>query len=311
MNKSHLEYEEEIKKKKDTLQKSLQELLNYMDEEKIDISILQKYIEKSNKSSSEFFTYYEDTLLQYDMIFFHDYPNTLKMKEDSTVNILNTILKFWRIMDLIKSKYDIVVPKPSERAYSTMQRFLTRFDKEKSKEFKEEFDKLKLPVHGFNDKKNYWYMKMDKQTKLGIILGALFLLLLVGFVIYINGCPTELEHYIFIVILSLAGAAFSMVLTGQITVNYKKLITAGGAMAVFVILFFLKPIQLENYVSCEKNNTLSGSVYYGNDVENGIQLIFITNGAETKTDSYGRFSVLLNNTTSTAPLKIKLQKKEI
>jgi uncharacterized protein with PQ loop repeat len=93
---------------------------------------------------------------------------------------------------------------------------------------------------------------MSGQVIAGWISGIVFMLLLLGIAFYIltkkNTEPISPEaFFIFRVILSLAGAAFALILTGFVDVEAKwaaVTVRAGGTLAVFVLLYRVNPPAL-------------------------------------------------------------------
>jgi len=76
------------------------------------------------------------------------------------------------------------------------------------------------------------------------LFGIAFLVAILALVVKIPG-PTPTQFTVFRIIIALGGAAFSMALTGFLTIqlNLPKggQIVAGGALAVFVVLYFYSP----------------------------------------------------------------------
>ncbi|MBY5637693.1 hypothetical protein HFO39_23475 [Rhizobium leguminosarum] len=58
--------------------------------------------------------------------------------------------------------------------------------------------------------------------------------------------PTPYQYTVFRIILSLAAAGIAALVPGFIEVRYKTFIRAGGAIAVFVIVFFCSPAAIPN-----------------------------------------------------------------
>ena len=56
--------------------------------------------------------------------------------------------------------------------------------------------------------------------------------------------PTEFQQTIFRIVLSLAAAGVAALVPGFLTIRYKNILRAGGAMAVFVLVYFFNPATL-------------------------------------------------------------------
>lgn len=78
----------------------------------------------------------------------------------------------------------------------------------------------------------------------GFILGAIALIAILVLVIFIP-TPSDQQFIVFRILIALGGAAFSLSITGFITIHLnlpgKSYLVAGGSLAVFVVLFFFTP----------------------------------------------------------------------
>jgi hypothetical protein len=78
---------------------------------------------------------------------------------------------------------------------------------------------------------------------LAFVFGVVFISVMLVFATQIPN-PTQFQQWVFIVVVALAGAGIGAVIPGVL--NYKSpYLTAGGALAVFVIIFLLKPALLQ------------------------------------------------------------------
>ena len=68
-------------------------------------------------------------------------------------------------------------------------------------------------------------------------------LLLLSIAIFIPN-PTEFQLFVFRIVLALAAGAFGALIPGFIEVEFKNWLRAGGALALFAIVFFLNPPAL-------------------------------------------------------------------
>ena len=90
---------------------------------------------------------------------------------------------------------------------------------------------------------------------LGIGLCAIIILL----VIFIP-CPTQSQYLVFRILIALAAAGLATVIPGVININVSNGITAGGALAVFVIIYFFDPASTTAENKCE-NETFAFTVF--------------------------------------------------
>ncbi|MEM7183488.1 MAG: hypothetical protein AAF518_21450 [Spirochaetota bacterium] len=72
--------------------------------------------------------------------------------------------------------------------------------------------------------------------------GVVFLLLLLGVVLFFKH-PTEFQKNIITIVLALAGAGVAAMLPGSLRITANNYVKAGGAIAVFIIIYFFVPAQ--------------------------------------------------------------------
>lgn len=73
--------------------------------------------------------------------------------------------------------------------------------------------------------------------------GVLFVALMLIIVIAIPN-PSATQWFVFRVVLALAAAGVGAVIPGLVVVNVSKVVRAGGAIALFVLVYLLNPPQL-------------------------------------------------------------------
>ncbi len=87
---------------------------------------------------------------------------------------------------------------------------------------------------------------MDKhnlQITLAAIFGVAFLVVILVVAIMIPN-PTEFEYVVFRITIALAAGGVAAMIPGILNVNIPHLLTAGGALAAFVIVYFYSPAEL-------------------------------------------------------------------
>jgi hypothetical protein len=89
-----------------------------------------------------------------------------------------------------------------------------------------------------------------RNYKMFMFLGFGVLVLLIFFAVFFKECPTNAQLQIFHIILALGVAGLAASLPGFITIRYKGFISAGGALAVFIIVFLVEPAKLAKARSC-------------------------------------------------------------
>lgn len=73
--------------------------------------------------------------------------------------------------------------------------------------------------------------------------GTLFILIIFITSLYFSN-PTVFQYEVFRTILALAAAGFGAVLPGFLDVRFKNWLRAGGALALFVVVYFFSPVPL-------------------------------------------------------------------
>jgi len=84
--------------------------------------------------------------------------------------------------------------------------------------------------------------KKQQQVAVGI-LGFVLLAGMVAFT-YVTPVPTDFQYLVFRIVLSLAAAGAAALIPGFIEVNVSTYVKAGGAIAVFIVVFFYNPAAL-------------------------------------------------------------------
>lgn len=86
-------------------------------------------------------------------------------------------------------------------------------------------------------------MKKSQERLVAVILGAVFVAAILIIAIFIK-TPTEFQYFVFRSILSISAAGFVAFTPGFIDVTIPKVARAGGALAVFLIVYFYSPAVL-------------------------------------------------------------------
>lgn len=85
--------------------------------------------------------------------------------------------------------------------------------------------------------------KCNAQIVAAAAFGIVFLLLILAIAIFIPA-PTEFQYQVFRITLALAAAGVAAMIPGILDVRIAPAIRAGGAMAVFAVVYFYSPAQL-------------------------------------------------------------------
>lgn len=293
---------------------------NYMSVKKEMLALLRKAHATEHEAQDQLTEFHAKGVAYFDLMqrsineysFFKYFFNTnvRNSKLDDAISISDIIIKHWTAINIYGQVYKTIIPpKPEDNAYNSLQAFISEFRPEEAKRLKQAFKENNLPTKGYKLERKFIDMTKKQQIKFGAITGLILLLLLLGLTIFIE-CPTSFQSTTFTTVLALAAAAFSMIITGFININYKKMITAGGALAVFAIVFFLKPASLSDLKGCN-DKSISGTIYYGKNTMEGVSVLFPKQNKSTTSDNFGNFNLSFNPSAVNDSLKIQLKKPDI
>jgi hypothetical protein len=88
-------------------------------------------------------------------------------------------------------------------------------------------------------------MAESRQTSiyLAFVFGVVFVAVLLALAVFIPA-PTTNQYTVFRIVLALAAAGVAAVIPGFLAVQVSTAVRAGGAMAVFVVVYFFTPAGL-------------------------------------------------------------------
>lgn len=116
---------------------------------------VQNHLNDLHTSAVNYFGIFSRSLNEYSTSSFESNPNIIKSKIDDAVVISNTIIKHWSSLKYYKDKYQVTIPKPSKRAYSTIQAFISKYDKKEAKELEVNYQNVNLPIDGFRRSRRF------------------------------------------------------------------------------------------------------------------------------------------------------------
>lgn len=132
---------------------------------------------------------------------------------------------------------------PGSTAYASMQRMvITYLDPKEVQKLKTLFQEKGLPIYGFEHEAQE-FMGKATQTAISIGFGVSFIVVLLVLSIAFPN-PTPFQYQVFRTVLALAGAGAAAAFPGFIEIRFGKWLRAGGALAVFAVLYFVNPAQL-------------------------------------------------------------------
>lgn len=117
-----------------------------------------------------------------------------------------------------------------------------------------------------------------------IISGTIFMIITIAVALSIK-CPTEFQRWVFRVCLAIASGAYASIIPGFLKVKYQGFISAGGGLAVFVIVFLLNPD-----LSCN-DYKVKGIVFVNNKIQKHVDVRLLEFRNSAVTDDYGYFEM--------------------
>lgn len=129
---------------------------------------------------------------------------------------------------------------PGPTAFANMQRMTVVYLSDALVQgLRESFEADGLPVYGFeHEAKN----PMSKLTSivLAFIFGVIFVSVIL-FLAVLKPSPTDFQYKVFWSVMAMALAGIGAVIPGFIEVKISRWVSAGGALAVFVMVYFFTP----------------------------------------------------------------------
>lgn len=134
---------------------------------------------------------------------------------------------------------------PNKTAYANMQRMVqTYLTKERISQVRSKLESADLPVYGF-DNHRLPIMNKNTQIVLSFVFGVVFIsvMLLIAF---LEPNPSSFQYTIFRIVMALAAGGVVATFPGFIEVKFGKWLRAGGALAVFSVVYTINPASLDD-----------------------------------------------------------------
>ncbi|KWS33230.1 hypothetical protein [Pseudomonas syringae] len=129
---------------------------------------------------------------------------------------------------------------PGATAFANMQRIVSQYLPDRKKSLYSIFKHHKLPVYGFEHKAKDL---MNSDKKWAFIFGVAFVSIMILIALFVSQ-PSPFQYFVFRTVLALAGAGVGARLPGFIGVKVKGFLRAGGALALFALVYFWNPAAL-------------------------------------------------------------------
>lgn len=203
------------------------------------------------KQGNAYFNYVEDFVGNSDLLGAHENGRWVVGFAEDCAAILESLVGHIQLLREYTKKENpelLNSVEPSKTAYANMQRMVKKYlTKEKSSDIKSTFKSNKLPVYGFDNHK-LPIMSKTIQSILSFIFGVVFVitLLIIAFMI---PSPSDFQYTVFRIVLALAAGGVVAAFPGFIEVTFGRWLRAGGALAVFVLVYFYSPAAIETQSS--------------------------------------------------------------
>lgn len=87
-------------------------------------------------------------------------------------------------------------------------------------------------------------MNKSQERLIAVVFGAIFVATIIVIALFVPN-PSPFQYTVFRIVLAIAAAGFVSMTPGFISMEVSKFIRAGGALAVFVIVFFYAPAAIQ------------------------------------------------------------------
>lgn len=212
------------------------------------------------KKGAEYFNYAEEFVGNSDLLGAHGSPLWAQGFAEDCAEILKSMPAHFKLLLNGFSKANSQLGGcilPSGTAYANMQRMVVKYlEQSESDEIKKLFIRSELPIYGFNNQAKE-FMSKKLQTTLAYGFGMCFVITVIV-ISFVYPEPSGFQYTVFRIVLALAGAGIAAVFPGVIEVKFGNWLRAGGALAVFAVLYFLNPVLLDATANLgqEPSNTL-------------------------------------------------------
>lgn len=215
-----------------------------------------KLLEELYKAGTAFFYCVERCISNSELLGAHRSDFWATDLAATAVNVLDNVPLFYERVWADADRLKVTRPKPSPNAFYAMQSSVVIYNADQVHVLAERFNHHNLPVRGFTHptQMNTRYANWEKLVMGSTVVAFLLILLAIG--VFMKDY-NNFNILVFRTVLALDGAAFGGIfISGLIQVEAKLskfLISASGATAFFVIIFFCNPPALvRNVVETDK-----------------------------------------------------------
>lgn len=208
---------------------------------------IQKNMNELHSKAVQYINLFERSIDEYGLSLYELNEDTKNRKIEDSISIVDMIIYHWTTIRMLSEKYKITCPEPSPTSYSSIQRLLKYFQKDKSTFIKQKFMDAKLPTNGFDDKAKFsgWQIGSRNLTTAQIAIGSI-LTIVAGVLIFSHDVFTGMQYMfsraIFSLGLTLIGSALlESTIKLDWTIRKSFAIKAVGWLAFFIIVYYINP----------------------------------------------------------------------
>lgn len=161
--------------------------------------------------------------------------------------VLGTFLKHNDALRELLPLFDLEPLVHDKTTFSSMQRMVAHHgDEYLCQDLRHKFVQMNLPTHGFDNPGEVTMKHENWKLIVGLLLGVFFAVIVLALALFIPD-PTRWQIFVFRGVFALSLSAITAIIPGLLEVNAKWQqvnIRAGGAIAVFVIVWAVNPPAL-------------------------------------------------------------------
>lgn len=242
------------------------------------LKVVEQYISHDTKDKEEslrailncqqagasYFNFAEEFVGNSDLLGAHGCALWAQGFAEDCAEILKSMPAHFQLLTAGLSRLNGVAPDqalPGSTAFANMQRMVVKYlSSDESKRIQSLFEQSGLPIYGFRNEARE-FMSKKLQTILSFVFGVVFVVVLLV-IAFLQPEPSSFQYSVFRTVLALAGAGAVAVFPGFIEVALGNWLRAGGALAVFVVLYFWNPALLtsEPVTSKGPNTAVQGTL---------------------------------------------------
>jgi len=229
---------------KDEYYKSLAHYVQLVGAPQQNLDLIPDSLLKVQKTGADYFNFYEEFVGNSSLLGAHDDAVWVQGFGEDCFAVLQVMPKHFENLQVGFNEFGLdISAKPMPTAFANMQRLCKKaVSKDLVTQLESEFVSNGLPVYGFRHKEKL-KLKLDGKAIIAACFFVVFTIVLIGLAIVLDH-PTAIQIFVFKFVAALVAACAGMILSGFIEVRFGKWLRAGGAFALFAIVYFMNPAKL-------------------------------------------------------------------